>query len=119
MGVGLTLAVLGLTQVKAAIPAQVAAQTARIGAEIQYAGLACQRYAKIACPVDTGRLRSSIAYRRQDAFSSIVGTNVVYAPFVELGHRTRGGGGYVAPRPFLTPAYEQAKRELLTALRAL
>ena len=39
-------------------------------------------------PVDTGRLRSSMAVALQDdGLTAIVGTNVRYAPYVELGTR--------------------------------
>ena len=39
-------------------------------------------------PVDTGRLRSSIAVRLQDeGLTAIVGSNVQYAPHVEFGTR--------------------------------
>jgi len=46
--------------------------------------LTLERFVKMATPVDTGRLRSSI--KSQVApFKGIVGTNVEYAPFVEYG----------------------------------
>lgn len=45
-------------------------------------------YAKLACPVDTGRLRSSITHAVGDN-EVIVGTNVEYAIYVELGARGR------------------------------
>lgn len=48
------------------------------------------RDAKIAAPVDTGRLRASITPEVRsegDDVLGIVGTNVVYAPYIELGTR--------------------------------
>lgn len=90
----------------------------QVDREIQYAGIACQKYAKQLCPVDTGRLRSSIQYKNMGFQKCIVDTDVYYAWFVEGGHHTRGKG-YVAPNPFLQPGYEQAKGELMTALRAM
>jgi HK97 gp10 family phage protein len=57
------------------------------------------------CPVDTGRLRSSITHRlEQDGIGLVayVGTNVEYAIYVELGtSRTPA-------EPFLRPALRAA-----------
>lgn len=86
---------------------------------IQFAGLNCEGLAKQACPVDTGRLRSSIKYTKQTDSSCTVGTNVKYAPDVEWGHATRGHKSFVAPRPYLRPAFAQASRELLADLKAI
>ena len=47
-------------------------------------GLLGERYAKELCPVDTGRLRNSITHA-QDENSELIGTNVEYAKYVELG----------------------------------
>ena len=91
-----------------------------------------ERYAKEACPVDTGLLRNSIThgmageapaaknYESDDGGTKgsysgaipkplfhkndhlvVVGTNVRYAPYVELGARKRKA------KPFLRPAVEQ------------
>ena len=57
--------------------------------------------AKSLCPVDTGRLRSSIQHQiALDAgeITGRVGTNVEYAPYVEFGTRKWVG------KPFLIPA---------------
>jgi HK97 gp10 family phage protein len=83
--------------------------TGKINAEIQAAGIECQALAKQACPVDTGRLRSSIAYTAGEN-SCTVGTNVNYAEYVEFGTRKMGA------QPFLYPAYEQALHNLKDAL---
>lgn len=68
-------------------------------------GLRVQAAARALCPVDTGRLRSSIVMRRGrdgTGFYVEVGTSVEYAPFVEFGtSRMRA-------QPFLTPAIAQA-----------
>jgi phage gpG-like protein len=47
-------------------------------------GLKVQMRAKTLCPVDTGRLRSSITLKIQ-ADGIVIGTNVTYAPFVHEG----------------------------------
>jgi len=52
--------------------------------------LIVQREAKIEAPVDTGRLRASIVpevTRRGNTVVGIVGSNVEYAPYMELGTR--------------------------------
>lgn len=72
-------------------------------------GLLIESTAKELAPVDTGRLRSSINYDRQ---AGTVGTNVTYAPYMELGtHRTRA-------RPFLFPAAERWRQSYINACRA-
>lgn len=52
-----------------------------------------QRDAKALCPVDTGRLRGSIARAvntTDEGFEGFVGTSVEYAPYVEYGTGRRG-----------------------------
>lgn len=96
-------------------------------------GIKAEKYAKALCPVGTaestgikgyrgGTLRNSITFEVEDDTIS-VGSNVEYAPYVELGtgpyfeappeweefNAPRGSGagsGYVRPRPFLRPAIE-------------
>jgi HK97 gp10 family phage protein len=61
-------------------------------------GLVAEGYAKRLCPVDTGRLRGSITHTQMDEDTEVIGTNVEYAPYVELGTtRTRA-------QPYLRPA---------------
>ena len=43
-------------------------------------------------PVDTGELRQSAGVDVQGEDKAIMGYNKHYAPHVEFGHRTRGGG---------------------------
>lgn len=63
-------------------------------------GLMAERYAKALCPVDTGRLRNSITHQ-VDGKTLMVGTNVEYAPYVELGTSKNKG-----PRPYIRPSIE-------------
>lgn len=61
--------------------------------------------AKRLCPVDTGRLRSSITMVLEsdsDGLYAVVGTNVDYAEFVEFGTSTQRA------QPFLRPALGSA-----------
>lgn len=68
--------------------------------------------AKLNCPVDTGRLRSSIhAEEAPNGLSGSVGTNVTYAPAIEFGT------GKSRAQPFLFPAFEKNREEFLTNLK--
>ena len=62
-------------------------------------------YAKKLCPVDTGRLRNSITHQQYDENTEVIGSNVEYAPYVELGTHKQ------APKPFLRPAAENHTEE--------
>ena len=53
-------------------------------------GLSAEGHAKKETPVDTGRLRNSISHATDDE-AAYIGTNVEYAPYVELGARGRPG----------------------------
>lgn len=68
-------------------------------AALEEVGLVAEGYAKRACPGDTGRLRNSITHIVDEGTRHvIIGTNVEYAPYVELGTRRQ------KPQPFLKPA---------------
>ena len=69
-------------------------------------GITAEGYAKLLCPVDTGRLRNSITHDvRKSEKAVYIGTNVEYAPYVEMGtSRTR-------PQPYLQPAIQNNKDE--------
>ena len=71
---------------------------------LEAVGLQAEGYAKMLCPVDTGRLRNSITHT-YDADYAYIGTNVEYAPYVEMGtSRTKA-------QPFLRPAAEDHTEE--------
>lgn len=53
-------------------------------------GMTTEGHAKKITPVDTGRLRNSISHATDDK-AAYIGTNVEYAPYVELGSRGREG----------------------------
>lgn len=73
----------------------------RIGAE-------AEAYAKVLCPVDTGRLRSSITHTN-DGKAAYIGTNVEYGKYVELGTK------HHKAQPFLRPA-AQNHTDVYTAI---
>lgn len=59
-----------------------------------------ETYAKRQCPVDTGNLRNSITHKQLDENTEIIGSNVEYAPYVELGTVK------MRAQPYLRPAVE-------------
>lgn len=62
-------------------------------------GLTAERYAMVLCPVDTGRLRNSITHTIDSGEkAAYIGTNVEYAPYVEMGTSR------MKEQPFLRPA---------------
>lgn len=107
-------------------------------------GIKAEKYAKARCPVGTpestgikgyrgGTLRNSITFEVEED-TLTVGTNVEYAPYVELGtgpffeappsweqfDAPRGSGiraSYVRPRPYLKPAIEDHTTEYASIMR--
>ena len=107
---------------------------------LEIIGQKLEKYAKALCPVGTvestgkkgyrgGTLRGSITHGIENEDTVYVGTNVEYAPYVELGTGPNFtpppewedftvtspigvGHGYVRPRPFLSPAITDHKSEL-------
>ena len=67
-------------------------------------GMVGEAYAKEECPVDTGTLRNSISHAVDDN-TAIIGTNVEYAPYVELGTSKMDA------QPYLRPAVENHIKE--------
>lgn len=75
------------------------ATTEQIERALEAIGLQAEGYAKMLCPVDTGRLRNSITHAVDASEQKVyVGTNVEYAAYVEMGtSRTKA-------QPYLQPA---------------
>lgn len=61
-----------------------------IATALEEIGLTAERYAKRETPVDTGRLRNSITHII-GTDSVYIGTNVEYAPYIEMGVHGRQG----------------------------
>lgn len=91
------------------------AMHAAIGRALEIIGGQAETYAKLLCPVGTpestgkpgyigGTLRNSITHTADDKFAYI-GTNVEYAPFVELGTVK------MAAQPYLRPAAQEHQDE--------
>lgn len=78
---------------------------------LEIIGGKAESYAKKLCPVDTGRLRNSITHQQYDENTEVIGTNVEYAPYVELG-TTR-----MTARPYLRPAAEGHTAEYLAIMK--
>lgn len=60
---------------------------------LEECGLTAERYAKEKCPVDTGNLRNSITHQMDGDNKVLIGSNVEYAPYVELGTGKYADGG--------------------------
>lgn len=115
---------------------------------LEIIGMRAEKYAKARCPVGTaestgiqgyrgGTLRNSITYDvDKDAKTVSIGTNVEYAPYVELGtgpffnappkwenfDAQKGSGvgkGYVKARPFLRPAIEDHLSEYIDIIKKI
>lgn len=68
---------------------------------LEKCGLTAENYAKRLCPVDTGNLRNSITHVvKEDEKAVYIGSNVEYAPYVELGTGVYADGGRPTPWVF-------------------
>lgn len=92
------------------VPEALSAEDAARHRALEIIGGKAESYAKKLCPVDTGNLRNSITHQQMSANTEMIGSNVEYAPYVELGHHTTSGT-YVAGKPFLRPAAEDHGEE--------
>ncbi|MEM3891736.1 MAG: HK97 gp10 family phage protein [Nitrososphaerales archaeon] len=70
---------------------------------LKVASEVCVEEAQRLAPVRTGRLRSSVRVLERGGDYTVVGSDVLYAPFVEYGTMR------MAPRPYLRPAVEKAR----------
>ena len=71
---------------------------AAVARALERCGSQAEGYAKDLCPENTGNLRSSIAHKVDPQKRvAYVGTNVSYAPYVELGTGIHYPGGRKTP----------------------
>lgn len=77
-------------------------------------GITAEGYAKLKCPVDTGRLRNSISHTH-DKDSVYIGTNVEYAVYVEMGTINSPAQPYL--KPAVTGHHAEYKRIAESCLR--
>lgn len=83
-----------------------------IDAALEKIGLLAENYAAKKCPVDTGNLRRSITYEVDTADNAVyIGTNVEYAPYVELGTSRQKA------QPFLRPAASEHSAQYRQVLK--
>lgn len=80
---------------------------------LEVIGGMAESFAKALCPVDTGRLRNSITHQQISSDTEVVGSNVEYAPYVELGTSKMGA------RPFIRPAAENHSAEYTAVLKQI
>lgn len=90
---------------KSNLPKVAAEISARLAARHKAAAFVVQNEAKRLCPVDTGRLRSSITHELR-ADGARVGTPVEYGPHVELGTTNQPA------QPYLVPAVVNSQAKL-------
>ena len=93
-------------QVEAAINSAVAKALTMIGQQ-------AEGYAKMMCPVDTSRLKNSITNQIDLQENAVyIGTNVEYAPYVELGTMRQD------PQPYLKPSASEHGYEYRAILKS-
>lgn len=78
----------------------------KVHAGLVKATLLVERDAKLLTPVDTGTLRRSITHEFHGKHKAVVGSNVEYAPHVEMGTSKWNG------KPFLRPALHKNLRKI-------
>lgn len=89
-----------------------AALKSRLPVALEAVGIQAEGYAKAMCPVDTGRLRNSISHAVSQE-TAYIGTNVEYAPYVELGTYKQ------AAKPYLKPAVANHTGEYKRIIQSL
>lgn len=75
-------------------------RSSEVGRELQRRAIRVEGGAKRLCPVDTGRLRASITNaleQDEQGLVAKVGSDVEYAPFIELGTSRMRAQPYLRP----------------------
>lgn len=90
-----------------------AALNSAIARALTMIGQQAEGNAKLICPTDTGRLKNSITNQiDMDENAVYIGTNVEYAPYVELGTMRQD------PHPYLKPAASEHGDEYRAILKS-
>ena len=90
-----------------------AAMDKAIAKALTMIGQNAEGYAKMKCPTRTGRLKNSITNQIDMQNNSVyIGTNVEYAPYVELGTIRQD------PHPYLKPAASEHGDEYRSILKS-
>lgn len=90
-----------------------AASDEAIAKALEMCGMQAENYASLLCPVDTGRLRGSLTHAPEDKYTEVIGTNVEYAAFVELGTSRQRA------QPYLKPALINHVREYENIIKSV
>lgn len=104
----------GILEIRENNAAQVeAAMNSAIAKALTMIGQQAEGYAKLMCPTDTGRLKNSITNQIDLQENAVyIGTNVEYAPYVELGTSRQD------PHPYLKPAASDHADEYRAILKS-
>lgn len=90
----------------------------QVGDAMKQLAVESQRKVTARTPVDTGNLRRNWSFSNMSygagGFSFTLENGTEYAPFVENGHRTRGGGGWVEGQFFLKKTVVEIQGEFPT-----
>lgn len=108
-----------------------------VSAELEASARKIEREAKRAAPVDTGLMRAAISSSKEGVFEWEIVVQRYYGPYVEFGTgglvnvpqgleayamQFKGAGirqVNLPARPFLFPAYEAEKKELIKRLKVI
>lgn len=104
--------------VKSRIPAIIAEMHPRLLAEMKAGAEMIADEARQRVPVDTGRLRDSIAVKREGNGWTIIAEAKADsgAPY---GHMVEFGTVHSSPQPFLVPALESQRAEIIAGANAV
>lgn len=87
---------------------------AKLSAIMEQVGAAIEAKAEADAPYLTGALRNS-GFHRTTGLKVVIGFTAEHAEPVEMGHVTKSGS-FVAARPYLLPAVEDGRDNLLPSL---
>ena len=75
-------------------------------------GMRLKAKVQLKTPIDSGVLKKSWKYKTINKSEGILSTNVKYAPYVEYGHRTRGGKRFVDGQYMLTKSVKEIEETM-------